>query len=100
MALYRGPRRAQKLGQAGHAGEGAAVTPGECCGCLRAPVNRLRFNLVVEDATHRRPHTQLLCQRCTYDLLKTVIGRSVERTPQAELDGLPPFRDQGWEDDE
>ena len=76
-------------------------TRGECCGCQRAPIQRLRFNVIVEDARRQRPHTQLLCSRCVQDLLKTVVGRSVERTPRVELDTLPlrADRDEGWEDE-
>jgi hypothetical protein len=63
-------------------------TAGECCGCRKAPVQRYRFNLIVEDQHQRRPMTQLLCRECMTDLLTRLRGQSVERTPQNELDDL------------
>jgi hypothetical protein len=63
-------------------------TPGECCGCRKAPVQRYRFNLVLEDLHQRKPMTQLLCWTCTTDLVGRLRGQSVERTPQPELDDL------------
>ena len=76
------------------------MTPGECSGCQRAPVGRPRFNVLVIDKVRSRTHTQLLCATCARDLLGIVIGRSVERTPQAELDILPRHdRDEGWPED-
>lgn len=70
---------------------------GECCGCQRAPVERFRFNLIIEDAFTRQTHTQLLCRSCTQELLRTLIGQSVEATPQAELHRLDFLQgDAGW----
>lgn len=63
-------------------------TLGECGGCLRAPVPRLRFNVFVEDVHSRKQLTQLLCASCTHTLVRRLTGQSVERTPQRELDDL------------
>lgn len=70
---------------------------GECCGCQRAPVERWRFNIIIEDAFTRQTHTQLLCRSCTSQLFCTLIGQSVELTPQAELNRLDVLQgDTGW----
>jgi hypothetical protein len=71
---------------------------GECCGCHKAPVPRYRFNIIIEDASSRRPHTQLLCRTCVEALLKTLVGQSVEQTPQAELNRLDfsHLQSAGW----
>lgn len=61
---------------------------GECCGCKRAPVERFRFNLTIEDAFTRTTHTQLLCRSCWTALVRTLVGQSVEPTPQQELHRL------------
>ena len=63
-------------------------TTGECSGCRKAPTPRLRFNVFVEDRNARKQLTQLLCEECTNNLVMRLIGRSVERTPQRELDEL------------
>lgn len=63
-------------------------TSGECSGCLRAPVPRVRFNVVVEDRDSSKQLTQLMCGDCAWKLISTLVGKSVERTPQRELDEL------------
>lgn len=63
-------------------------TRGECCGCRKAPVQRFRFNVIIEDVANRKTLTQLLCADCTGLLTRTLIGNCVERTPQRELDDL------------
>lgn len=63
-------------------------TLGECCGCRKAPVQRYRFNVYIEDINARKQATQLLCADCTTRLVRRLIGQSVERTPQRELDDL------------
>ena len=63
-------------------------TAGECSGCLRAPVPRLRFNVAVEDRDSSKLLTQLMCGDCAWKLISTLVGKSVERTPQRELDEL------------
>jgi hypothetical protein len=74
-------------------------TRGECSGCLRAPVPRYRFNVVVEDRLSQRKLTQLLCSACLYSLVGRLVSQSVEKTPQRELDdlskGVPLPEDEG-----
>lgn len=63
-------------------------TLGECCGCRKAPVQRYRFNVIIEDVASRKLMTQLLCATCTTALVPRLLSQSVERTPQRELDDL------------
>lgn len=62
------------------------MLPGECCGCHKAPTPRIRFNVIVEDRSSAQTFTQLLCEECATSLFRQLIGQSVEKTPQAELD--------------
>jgi hypothetical protein len=63
-------------------------TRGECCGCRKAPVQRYRFNVTIEDVASQRKLTQLLCRDCTDTLVVGLMRQCVERTPQRELDDL------------
>jgi hypothetical protein len=70
---------------------------GECCGCQRGPIERYRFNVVIEDAFTRHSHTQLLCSPCVRALVEILVGQSVEQTPQAELNRLDLLHQSaGW----
>jgi hypothetical protein len=74
----------------------AAPFRGECTACLRAPLPVFRINVIIEDAQHHVPYTQLLCETCLRDFTVTLLNRSVEPTPQFELDALPFEADVGW----
>jgi hypothetical protein len=64
-------------------------TRGECCGCRKAPVQRYRFNVIIEDVASRKTLTQLLCADCILGgFLPVLAAQSVERTPRLELDDL------------
>ena len=63
-------------------------TSGECSGCLRAPIPRYRFNVVIEDRVSRKLLSQLMCGECMTRLVRRLLDKSVEITPQGELDDL------------
>ena len=63
-------------------------TRGECCGCREAPVQRYRFNVVIEHADRSAASDAASVLAVFLPLVGKLVNQQVERTPQRELDDL------------